>query len=351
MMVVQRFKLALKLSVAYALYGLGVLQLWQHVALRQKAVVLMYHRVLTKEDRAKTGSSPGIVVDRDAFAKQMSVLKQRFKVLSVEEFANRMERSVPFEDSSCLITFDDGWRDNYAEALPILQRHQLPALVFLPVNFIGGPRVFWQEHLTHLAVRAVQLVRNDPGRRSQLHAGLAPMRLDSVLNLPDHDPRPAVIEAVRERKGLAPALINATLASLTQALSMGGEEREEVDAFLSWEQVNSMARHGIAFGGHGAEHRILTLVPLDEARDEIRTSRQVLERRVPVSVSTFSYPNGNWSPEVATLVGEAGYQLAFTTEPGFVSCGDDRFAIRRVNIHEGLMNSKPMFLARVVGLF
>lgn len=351
MTVVQRFKCLLKLVVAQVLYGLGILQLWQHIALRNKAVVLMYHRVLTKEDRARTGSSPGIVVDRDAFAAQMSVLRQRFKVLSIAEFASRIERSVPFEDSSCLITFDDGWRDNYAEALPILQRHRLPALVFLPVNFIGGRRMFWQEHLTHLAVRAVKLARSDPRRRSRLCEGLAPTGLDSVLDLPDHDPRPSVIEAVRQKKGLAPALISATLVSLTDELGVGGGECEEVDAFLSWEQVKSMARNGIAFGGHGADHRILTLVSFNEAQDEIRTAKQVAESHLSEPVLTFSYPNGNWSPGVAKLVEASGYQLAFTTEPGHVSCEDDRFTLRRVNIHEGLMNSTPLFLARIVGLF
>lgn len=116
-------------------------------------------------------------------------------------------------------------------------------------------------------------------------------------------------------------------------------------------QVSSMTQQGIAFGGDSAEHRILTYVPMDEANNEIRMAKEVLDSRLPMRVQTFSYPNGNWSPEVAKLVEDAGYRLAFTTEPGYVSCDDDHFAIRRINIHDGLMDSKPMFLARIVGLF
>jgi peptidoglycan/xylan/chitin deacetylase (PgdA/CDA1 family) len=351
MTVGKRLKFVVKLAVAHVFYWLGVLRLWQFIVLRRKAVVLMYHRVLTSDDRAKTGSHPGIVVDRDAFAVQMGMLRRYFKVLSIAQFAERLEKQAPFEDASCLITFDDGWRDNVTHALPILRQNQLSAVVFLPVNFIGGQRIFWQEHLTHLAVEAVMQVRREPGRRRRLGELLAPVGLDSLLDASAIDPRPMVKEAVRQDKGLAPSLINAALAGLAEELGDRQDVYEQVDGFLDWEHIASMARQGIAFGGHGAEHRILTLVPLDEARDEIRTSRQVLERGVPASVPTFSYPNGNWSPEVAALVEEAGYRLAFTTEPGFVSCDDDRFAIRRVNIHEGLMNSKPMFLARVVGLF
>lgn len=351
MRVDQRLKLALKLSVSSLLYSLGLLQLWQRRMLRGKAVVLMYHRVLTQDERGKTGSHPGIVVSCEAFSAQMALLKEHFKVLSAEEFADRMERRVPFENASCLITFDDGWRDNYTHALPILQQYGLPALVFLPVNLVGGRRLFWQEHLTHLVVRAVMLVRRQPERHGRLCELLAPMRLDAILDCPDSHPQMAVAEAVRREKTWALSLINATLVSLTDELGLQLAEYEHVDGFLDWGQVGCMAQQGIAFGGHGAEHRILTSISPDEALEEIRTAKQVLERYLPHSISAFSYPNGNWSPDVAKLLEKSEYRLAFTTEPGHVSCEDDRFTLRRVNIHEGLMDSKPMFLARIVGLF
>lgn len=347
----ERIKLLIKLMVSHTLYLLGVLQLWQRIVLRNKAVVFMYHRVLTEEERLRTGSSSGIVVNRDAFAAQMAFLKQHLKVLTAEEFADRMEGKVPFEHASCLLTFDDGWRDNYVHALPILRQYGLPALVFLPVNFIGGHRLFWQEHLTHLVVQAILLVRREPERRGRLCKLLAPVELDAVLDCPESNPQSIVVEAVRRNKNLAPLLISATLASLADELGVRLAEAEHVDGFLDWGQVECMARQGIAFGGHGAEHRILTLISIDEAQCEIRTAKHVVESHLPGRVQAFSYPNGNWSPDVAKLVEEAGYRLAFTTQPGFVSCEDDRFTVRRVNIHEGLMNSKPLFMARIVGLF
>ncbi|MEQ1794023.1 MAG: polysaccharide deacetylase family protein [Nitrospira sp.] len=351
MTVGERLKFAIKFAAAHLLYGLGALQLWQFIVLRRKAVVLMYHRVLTREERAVTGSHPGIVVDCEAFEKQMAMLKSRFRVLSVEEFTDRMERKVPFDDASCLITFDDGWRDNFTHALPILSRYGLPAVVFLPVNFIGSRRLFWQEYLTHLTLQAVMQVRREPGRRERLRELLTEVCLDSTLDLSDHDPRPAIMEAVRRQKGLALSVIKTTLVTLADELSLRVEELEGLDGFLDWEQVKVMARQGVAFGGHGAEHRILTLVSTSEARDEICTAKDVIDGHLQGKTPTFSYPNGNWSSDVATLVRESGYRLAFTTEPGFVSCEDDRFTVRRINIHEGLMNSRPLFLARIVGLF
>jgi hypothetical protein len=223
--------------------------------------------------------------------------------------------------------------------------------VFLPVNFIGGHRVFWQERLTHLTLQAVMQVRREYGRRERLRELLALVRLDSMLDLTDDDPRPAIMEAVRQQKGLARAVIDATLESLADELDVPGTVHEALDGFLDWEQVMSMSSQGIAFGGHGAEHRILTYVSASEALDEIRTARDVIGGHLHEKALTFSYPNGNWSPDVATLVKECGYRLAFTTKSGFVSCEDDPFTVRRINIHEGLMNSQPLFLARVLGLF
>lgn len=345
-----RTKYVLKVIVAHFLYAVGVLQLWQCVVLRQKAVVLMYHRILTPEQRMSTTSHPGIVVNRDTFSRQMEILKRRFSVLRLEEFARRLEQGIPFENSSCLITFDDGWKDNYTNAFPVLRRLALPAVVFLPVNFVGGKRMFYQERLTSALVKTVAYVRTNPERRLQVREALVSLRLESIVELTHADPRSAVAEAVAQIKGADATLIEATLTRLEHEMGIHHGKADDVDSFMDWQQVEKMSQHGIAFGGHGVEHRLLTDISVAEARDEIETSKKVLRQRLRAQVSSFSYPNGNWSPAVVDLVRQAGYGLAFTTRSGFVSCGDDRFTVRRMNIHEGITDTGPMFLARVVGL-
>jgi peptidoglycan/xylan/chitin deacetylase (PgdA/CDA1 family) len=348
---IQRVKYAVKVSVAYLLYGLGVLWLWQVIALRRKAVVLMYHRVLTCDEQRLTGSHPAIIVGRETFAKHMALLKRRFVVLSLDEFADRMERKIPFPDSSCLITFDDGWKDNATNAMPVLQRYALPAVVFLPVNYIGANRLFWQEALVHLTVSAVMAVREDATRARHLSELLAAVRLDSILELPDPDPRSAIIQAIMRSKGTPPSVMESTLREIGDELGITLDDLVGTDGFLKWDEVEDMSRNGIAFGGHGAEHRLLTYVSHDEAKGEIDVSKEMLGRRFEKTVPAFSYPNGYFTSEVVALVKGAGYRLAFITSRGFVSCADDPYTIRRLNIHESVTNNTPMFWARVVGLF
>jgi len=345
-----RFKRVVRVAVAHALYHSGVLRLWQAVALRRRAVVLMYHRVLTAEERRRTGSHPGIVVDRETFARQMAFLKRRFVVLPVEEFADRLRRGVPFPDSSCLITFDDGWRDNDTNALPILRQYGLPALVFLPVNYIGRRKGFRRETLTHLLVRVVAGVRQEPERRPRFERLLAPAGLSSVLDLRDEDPRASIVEIVAAHPDPTGPVLDGTVEAIAGELGVSIDELDTPDGFLDWDQVAAMSRQGVAFGGHGAEHRLLTRIPHEEAEAEIRVSKDVLDTRVGGAVPAFSYPNGNWTPQVARDVRMAGYRLAFTTEPGFVRCGDDPFALRRLNVHEDVTRTMPMFLARILGV-
>jgi peptidoglycan/xylan/chitin deacetylase (PgdA/CDA1 family) len=346
-----RARHVLKVLAAEALYRTGMLRLLQAVLLRGRAVVLMYHRVLTPEERARSGSHPGIIVDADTFAVHMALLKSRFTVLSWEQFAGHVNRRIPFPSSSCLITFDDGWSDNYTNAFPVLTRENLPAVVFLPVSYIGERRLFWQEALTHLLRRT----RTDTERRPELAHSLREFLTRhgaaATLDVPTEDLDDTVASIVTDLKQTSQTSPYSFVEELASVLGVDVGQLAPVDTFIDWRQAQVMADAGIAFGGHGVTHRLLTHLPDDEAEREARVSREAVLDRLAQSEPGFSYPNGSWSPPAAEAVQRAGYQLAFTTAPGPVRCTDEPYALRRVNIHEDATGRPSLFLARVLGLF
>jgi peptidoglycan/xylan/chitin deacetylase (PgdA/CDA1 family) len=347
----QTLSYAVKRAVARTLYTLGLLQLRQAMVLRNRAVVLMYHRVLTPEERRRAGSHPALVVERDTFARQMALLKKRFVVLSVAQFAEYVEQRRPLPSSSCVVTFDDGWRDNYDNALPILARLGMPSLIFLPMNFIGRRRVFWQEALVQLLGRAVVRLRREPQQRAAVAALLAPAGLAGLLDDPSPDPKAAIIAAVSAQKSLTRETIEQLVADLAARLGVDTEELASTDGFIDWSQVETMARQGVTFGGHGIDHLLLTQVSDAQADAEIEGSRRALDAQLREPTPTFSYPNGYWTPRVAAKVKSMGYRLAFIAQGGPVTCDDDPWTLRRVNIHESVTNTDALFLARLVGLF
>jgi peptidoglycan/xylan/chitin deacetylase (PgdA/CDA1 family) len=347
----ERISYAARMAISHALYYSGLLHLAVRLRLRRKVVVLAYHRVLTPEQRSRTASQEGMVVEDRTFARHLELLARRFRVLSLDEFAGHLDSRRPFDGPCCLITFDDGWIDNYENALPMLRSHRLPAVMFLPVNFIGRKRLFTREALTHLLVRAVELGRRDPGRRAALSAHLAPLGLDRVLDVADRDPLPAALEAVGTHRYAGGPEFEALVAALSSELGVADVELSDLDAFVDWTEVETLGREGFAFGGHGADHRVLTQVTPAVVACEAETSKKVLDGRLARPVYAFAYPNGAFNADVARTVKAAGYRLAFTIDHGHVSCDDDHLTLRRVNMHDGMTRSTPMFMARLAGIF
>lgn len=348
-------KARIRIAIAHALYAVGVLQLWQWWLLRRRAVVLMYHRVLDDQQWARTGSNPGMAVRLATFDRQMALLKQRFVPMSLERFVDHMMGRRPLPDSSCLITFDDGWLDTMTNAVPVLRRYELPAAIFLPVAFIGSRRLFTREAFTHLALRARTVAAAEPSRKPELAALLARVGQAALLDYDGPDPRQKVIDS------LSAAPVDATMHALVPTLAAAlGLNIEEVgdpavldtpDQFMTWDDVATLAGDGVTFGGHGTEHRLLARLPPAEVDIEVRTSKEALAAGPRPAVWAFSYPNGSCNAAVADTTRAHGYQVAFTIEPGAVSCDDNPMFLRRVNISESMTDSAPMFMARLVGLF
>lgn len=340
----------LKCAIAFALYYAGLLHLWMRIALRGKAVVLMYHRVLSEEERAESWSHPAIIVSTETFERHVRTLRKAFQPLTATEFLSRVENRQPFKTGSCLITFDDGWRDTFTRAWPILRRYDVPAVVFLPVDFIASGNMFWQERLSRTLYWLWNKSRSDVDFRARCDTVLRANGIVGLLSLEPHCVRAAISELVLTRKTSAGDQEELT-ERLSGLLPVGEPVTDSVDVFMTWDETRRMAAGGIEFGGHGTTHRMLAPLSDAQVKAEVETARLVLDRQLPAANSTFCYPNGSWSPSVANAVSEAGFRAAFSTKRGHVKPGDDRFAIKRLNIHEDMTRNTPMFLARLIGLF
>ena len=151
-----RLRAILKRCIAYGLYYSGALWAYRRVVLRNRAIVLMYHRVLPAA--ADSFSASGIVVSPSVFTANMRFLRRHFTPLSADEFQSCLDRGR-FPTGACLVTFDDGWQDNEQHALPILQSIGVPAVLFVATGYIGTGNTFWQERMT----RQLFALSRDPG--------------------------------------------------------------------------------------------------------------------------------------------------------------------------------------------
>lgn len=331
-----------KTFIAETLLRLGVLDRRLRRQLRDRCVVLMYHRVLPPSQASKTFSSEAIVVTPETFHRHLKWLAKRTRVMDLPAFRAWMASDSGDGHSgqpASLVTFDDGWWDNLEHALPALRAEKLSAVFFLATDYIGSGDVFWQERLGFL-LNEVARLDTDAARSVLTAAG---------INDPSPDQR-QVISAVRRLKGTGVDHIDNLIARCEALL---GHERAhaEVDRFMDWQGVGKLHEGGQHMESHGCSHTPMIRLPDETLRAELHASAERIAAGTQHTPETMAYPNGDHDERVVTHVADAGYRMAFTTVFGATSPGDDPLRIPRVNIDERSTRTEALFLCRLLGIF
>jgi peptidoglycan/xylan/chitin deacetylase (PgdA/CDA1 family) len=297
--------------------------------LRGKVVILTYHRVLPAEERARYYVQPGMYVAPDVFEAQMRFVKAHFEVLSLSGLldawaADHLNDATRY----CVVTFDDGWRDNYTHAYPILRSLGIPATIFLATRFVGTDDWFWPDRLAYILEQRQRDRRRDDHGREGIETEIE-TEIDrwKALRAVDIEQR---LELMRRDWG-------------------GALPRDRV--FMSWDEIDEMGRHGVSFGSHSVSHAILTRETPGNIESELRASLAVLRDRGVNYVPVFCYPNGDYSAAIAEQVRSAGYRAAVSSDSGWERRRPENvFALHRVGVHNDVTATVPLFAFRLSGL-
>jgi peptidoglycan/xylan/chitin deacetylase (PgdA/CDA1 family) len=306
-------------------------------------VVLMYHRVLPKDSPARKTEEPGMYVSPETLDLHLSELKRRFELVHLDSWLRQAGKGLPLPRLACAITFDDGWRDNYEFALPVLAKHKAPATIFLVSSYVGTVQRFWPNRLMSLLGKAF----DDPGSvdfpeplRGIIEPMLMQARRRGVLSADDID------RAIQGAKRLDEEQIRSLVEEAGK--SCGGPTGAA--EILSRSDVAQMAASGLVrFGSHTMTHlRLGGRIPSQELEREIAGSRSELRDLSGQEIDLFCYPNGEISPEALDWV-RRHYLGAVTTRSGWHTAGRDPHVIRRIGVHEDVSDTREAILARVSG--
>ena len=314
--------------------------------LKGKVLILMYHRVLSEKDLIRFYTQPGMYVLESVFLMQMNFFQQNFNVLSLNDLLNCWGTGgLDKGQRYCVITFDDGWLDNYLYAYPILKKNGMPATIFLPTSFIGTDRWFWPDRLSYL----LRNCHSDklPEEKKEAIQSLVRnyLTLGSVETITCLDEIDPVIESF---KRLPAEMIE---NFIREASSLLGAEVPHDRLMLNWDEIREMSGGGISFGAHSASHQILTNLSLEDACTEIERPLKVL-RAQNISLSpVFCYPNGNYDRDIVECVRSCGYQAAVSTHFGHESCfPQDPYSLKRIGMHNDISNTIPLLTFHISGL-
>lgn len=222
------------------------------------------------------------------FEKIIKWLKRHeYKIISLDEL-NRYLRSDSWpKKKSVFISFDDGWRRNL-ELLPIIKKHQTPITIFVTTEPIDSGNYWWEFAIKESDSISIAKLKQMPHHIFVQHIN----RLKKKYKL--------------------------NRSSITE---------NELIALMNNPLVN--------IHSHTVTHPILTNCTEEEQVAELISSKEYLQARANDKIYAFSYPNGDYNDEVIRNVQNAGYELAFTTEPRHIKRRDKKalFTLPRVAIN------------------
>ena len=301
-----------------------------------QAASLMYHEVLPDNDPHDAWT----VVRETEFRAQMLYLRERFDILSLDELLRRMREPARGRRCMAAVTFDDGYKGNKDVVWPIIENLEIPIAVFIATAAIEGNSSPWYDQviaaLLSEGVAEVNLGAWGLGVYRPGTAGTGESRWAEVQR------------ALTDLKGLPPADLDQAVPDL---LSQAGDSPRRLRPLplLSISDIQEMSRSRfVTFGAHSHGHPVLTLLSPDEVRDSVLTSKKLLEAWTGKSVRHFAYPHGRFTPEIARIVQECGFDSSQTTRPGPWRRGDSDFEIPRVAV--GRYDSLALFRVRVSGM-
>jgi len=271
--------------------------------------VLTYHRIGDAAD-----GPPGIMGPTvRTFERQMAWLGASGRAVALDDVLRARDGGPPLPRGAVLVTFDDAYADFASAAWPVLERHGVPVVLFVPTAFPGAAgRAFWWDRL-HAAVREARGELATPVGRLSVASDAERRRAYRLLRahvkrLPWDEAMALVDEIAAGAPGSAPRV-------------------------LSWPELRRLAGAGVALGAHSRTHPLLSRISPEQVAAEIAGSVDDLRRETGRAPAAFAFPGGDVQAGAADALRAAGVRIAFSTARGVNALESaDWLALKRINV-------------------
>ncbi|RCW72192.1 polysaccharide deacetylase [Marinobacter nauticus] len=278
--------------------------------------ILMYHR-FSKEPK------PGYV-DAKAFEWQVRHIAQHYNATTVSGLAEEIFSRGVASKNSIAITVDDGYRDFYNVAWPILKKYGVPATFYVTTGFVSGDLWLWPDQLRYLLERS-------PSTPGTYDLGL--LKVQTPILEADFESEYWRINQLMLRAENSAKLDCLRAMENAWSIMLPLRPPKEFEA-VTWQELQEMQQSGVEVGGHTVTHPSLARVSLMEAESEIVGSSEDLEKHLGKGIRSFCYPNGtpdDFVGEQVEAVKKAGFMCAAVA---FSDCQEhgQRYAMRRHSV-------------------
>jgi len=311
-------------AVKRGLYSAGAHSISRRFCRRGSAVILRYPSVTADGESPSAYLDPERSVSTATFDRQMKFLRKRYTPVSLGHILEAILEGRPLPSLAVAVTFDDGDRDTYVGAFPVLKKYGIPATFYITAECVNDGTLPWTSRLRHyfMATRERALTLDAPEPR--------------VLDLTSPESRNRSFAITIARIGSAGTPRGDDMFRDVASKLRGTNLPPLRDTMMSWAQIREMSRAGMMIGARTLSHPQLPGLPPEEAEAEIGRSKTLIEDKTQVPVLHFAYPNGHgvspFDESLKRMVRKAGFLSSVTSIDGAVRRGDDLFTLRRLGV-------------------
>ncbi|MCI2282235.1 polysaccharide deacetylase family protein [Colwellia sp. MSW7] len=281
-----------------------------------------YHRI---GDPNSTLYDPNVYsCNEEVFEKHIQFYKSNFDVISIEELETLSKTTTKFNNKFAIISFDDGYIDNYELAYPILKSYKTPAIFFIATDFIDKEILPWWDEIAFLVKKSDQ----DTIRLSGWNKSLSISSLNKC----------GVIKNVLQTIKIdSTKTMHEKIVLLKVAL---GIEKDFItpheNLFVNWDMLREMKKNGMSIGSQSCSHHIMSHLSTNEQQHEADNSKRRINTELSDNISSFAYPVGGkdaFTLETEKILANTGYSFGFSFIPGINRrLGVNKYHLNRFSI-------------------
>lgn len=282
----------IKETIGFLFLTFGGVYLVKKSSKRRAILVVLNYHSFSKYNNYKTKRGNILKTGYASnFEKQIHFLKKHFSFSYPEDFfGNKSENRI-----QVLLTFDDGYKDNYDIAFPIIKKHKAKSIFFIVTDIIGTKEWLKHDQIRFLVNQGIKTELEIENLLKKMNQG---QPIDNWLNE------------------------NSSLLEFPDQRLM-----------MNWEEVHQIAENGFKIGPHTHHHSILSFLNKKQQEEEIIKSIKTIYSKLNIQSNYFAFPNGLYNYDSLTILEENNINYSFTTQPGFNTQVCEPRLLKRIGIN------------------
>lgn len=280
---------------------------------QKKVIVINFHKITNKLNDI---NEIGTKINLTSFKETINFLNNNFQIITPDEFENNNYKFSKNENIKILLTFDDGYRDNLDNALPVLKQFNNKAIFFISPRYISSDKKIWDEALLDFLKVKLKRISNFNFEKFQINNNNISKKIFPVINhlkFLSYEERDFILERN----------------------NFFNYNSSDLDICMTWSQVNELIKSGMTIGSHGYSHSSLRYLNKENLVNEINKSKFIIEKNTNTICSFFSLPYGSkndYNDYVIQNLISSNYKKCFLNHGLFNLVDNNNFCINRISL-------------------